>query len=244
MSKQTAYVAWQDPEERDWHVIGRLEFEGEVYSFQYTKGCRQSNNFVAFSGMDDLDKTYFSKSLFPIFSNRVLSPKRPEYEKFLSWMGLDGGKATTMDLLVRSGGIRGTDRLELFPLLEENEHAEIEYEFFVHGNRYLPESSSKRLSLLLQGERLMACLDIQNPYDENAIYLRTENEPELLGYVPRYLSKELAPILKDNPRSISFRVSLVSDDAPSEYKLLCQLSGSVNQANDFMSSDEYQPVSK
>lgn len=243
MNKQTAYVAWQDPDERDWHVIGRLDLDGDVYRFQYTNGCKKSNNFIPFSGMFDLNKVYFSKNLFPIFSNRVLSPKRPEYEKFLSWMGLDGGKATTMDLLVRSGGIRGTDRLELFPLLEENEHADIEYEFFVHGNRYLPESSSKRLSSLSQGEKLMACLDIQNSYDENAIYLRTEDEPELLGYVPRYLAKELAPILKTNPRSICFHVSLVSDDAPTEYKLLCQLRGSFNQAIDFMSSEEYQPVS-
>lgn len=242
MIKQTAYVAWQDPEARSWHVIGRLDFDGSVYQFQYTNGCKDSKAFVAFSGMDDLRKTYTSTDLFPIFSNRVLSPKRPEYQKFLAWMGFDSGKATTMDLLVRSGGLRGTDRLQVFPKLEANDQGDIEHEFFVHGNRYLPLTSSERLLGLLKGGRLMACLDVQNAYDKDAIYLRTEESPELVGYIPRYLAKELAPVLRAKPSSLTFEVEVVSKDAPNEYKLLCHLVGSATNRTDYMSSDEYLSV--
>ena len=36
---KTLYLAWQDPEDRRWLPVGRLNFDGHVYRFVYTKGA-------------------------------------------------------------------------------------------------------------------------------------------------------------------------------------------------------------
>ncbi|WP_112135641.1 HIRAN domain-containing protein [Marinomonas primoryensis] len=244
MSKQTAFLTWQDPDSRDWHVIGLLEYEKEQYSFRYTQGSRATNNFVPFSGMENLTKEYRSLELFPIFRNRLLSSKRPEYPKFISWLGLNPKTVNSMDVLTRSGGVRGTDNLQLFPKIELGKEGEFEHVFFVHGVRYLPESAQKRIDSLKSGDALYACLDIQNEFDNNAVLLRTQNPPELLGYIPRYLSLELFSILKEDQNTLSFSAELISNEAPESYKLLCRVKGKLptELQNSFMAGQEYQPL--
>lgn len=242
MSKQTAFLTWQDPDSREWHVIGILEYEKTFYSFKYTQGCRETNNFVPFSGMENLTKEYRSSELFPVFQNRLLSSKRPEFPKFIAWLGLNPETANSMDVLTRSGGVRGTDNLQLFPKIELGNNGEFEHVFFVHGVRYLPTSAQTRIDSLTQGDVLHACLDIQNEYDTNAVLLRTQKQPELLGYIPRYLSLELCSILKRNHSAMSFSVELISYEAPESYKLLCRVKGELPQElrSGFMAGQEYQ----
>jgi len=244
MNKQTAFLTWQDPDSREWHVIGILEYEKEQYSFRYTQGCRATKNFVCFSGMENLTKKYKSSELFPVFQNRLLSSKRPEFPKFISWLGLDVDTANNMDVLSRSGGVRGTDNLQLFPKVELGMNGEFEHVFFAHGVRYLPVSTQKRIDFLKSNDALFACLDIQNDFDNNAVLLRTENPPELLGFVPRYLSLELFPILEEKRSSMNFSVELISNEAPENYKLLCRVKGQLptELRDGFMAGPEYQPL--
>ncbi|WP_137168948.1 HIRAN domain-containing protein [Marinomonas sp. FW-1] len=244
MSKQTAFLTWQDPDSRDWHVIGVLNYENDQYSFRYTQGCKNTKNFVPFSGMDNLTKEYRSFDLFPVFQNRLLSSKRPEFPKFISWLGLDSETANSMDLLTRSGGVRGTDNLQLFPKVDLENDGHFEHVFFVHGGRYLSESSQKRIHNISSGDNLYPCLDVQNEFDKNAILLRTNNLPEVLGYVPRYLSLELSEILRERPETVVFSVDKISSEAPESYKLLCRVKGKIppESKNIFMASDEYLPL--
>jgi hypothetical protein len=39
--------------------------------------------------MTDLYKRYQSSDLFPFFSNRLMSPKRPEFDQFIHWIGAE-----------------------------------------------------------------------------------------------------------------------------------------------------------
>ncbi|WP_111637274.1 HIRAN domain-containing protein [Marinomonas shanghaiensis] len=244
MNKQTAFLTWQDPDSRDWHVIGVLEYEKGQYSFRYTQGSKATDNFVPFSGMENLTKEYKSSGLFPIFQNRLLSSRRPEFPKFISWLGLNSETANNMDVLTRSGGVRGTDNLQLFPKIELGSNGEFEHVFFVHGVRYLTGSARHRIDSLKAADILYACLDIQNDFDHNAVLLRTQNPPEILGYVPRYLSLELFSILKKDQSAVSFYVEQISDEAPESYKLLCRVKGQLptELQNSFMAGQEYQPL--
>lgn len=244
MNKQTAFLTWQDPDSRDWHVIGILEYEKKQYSFRYTQGSKATNNFIPFSGMDNLTKKYRSSELFPVFQNRLLSSKRPEFPKFISWLGLNSETANSMNMLTRSGGVRGTDNLQLFPKIELDSDGGFEHVFFVHGGRYLSESAQNRIDSLTSRDILYACLDIQNEFDSNAVLLRTQNPPELVGYIPRYLSLELFSILKEEQNDMTFSVELISNEAPESYKLLCRVKGklSTESQGSFMAGQEYQPL--
>ena len=102
---KSVYLAWQAPESRDWHVVGMLTELPDRYSFAYTAGAAKSAKFIPFSGMEDLGREYVSEALFPLFKNRVLSAKRPEYPHFIQWLGLNQDDASPVAILERSGGL-------------------------------------------------------------------------------------------------------------------------------------------
>lgn len=71
------YIAWQGPETRLWHTVGRLSHEGGNYRFTYTCGAFESPRFRYLGRMQDKRKVYRSETLFPLFSNRLLDESRP-----------------------------------------------------------------------------------------------------------------------------------------------------------------------
>jgi hypothetical protein len=112
------FLAWRDPENRSWFPVGRLSFNEKVYQFVYTKGVKKKHHFVPFGRMDDLTATYESTELFPLFANRLLSKKRPEYQDWLRWLNIPAGKDDPLTLLAQTGGVRETDTLAVFPCPE------------------------------------------------------------------------------------------------------------------------------
>lgn len=237
-------LAWQDPDTRDWHVVGLLSENGKGYSFIYTKGALASEKFIPFSGMDSFYETYVSDKLFPLFYNRLLSERRPEYPRFIKWLGLDEGNASPIDVLGRSGGTRSTDKLQMFNRVKLNTDNEFETLFFAHGLSYLSDSAKGRVSTLQKGEKLFLCMDCQNEYDDNAILIRGSGPAEVIGYCPRYLAESVSSLLRNNPKNVEISVESLSDDAPNNYKLMCKLSGKVPDilTNSFFNSDEFQPI--
>jgi hypothetical protein len=224
----SVYVAWQAPDTHDWHVVGNLQERKSGYVFNYTKGALCSPKFTKFSGMNDVSQTYVSEDLFPLFKNRLLSPKRPEYPRFISWLGLDGENAKPLEILGRTGGLRSTDNLQIFKRIEVGNDGSFEHFFFLHGLSYLSEASNKRVSDLKPGEDLKLCLDIQNAYDCEAVVIRADKPAEIVGYCPRYFAKFIKNMLIENPQSVALRVEKISDDAPHNYRLLCKMTGKVS----------------
>ncbi len=244
-TNRTVYLAWQAPDTRDWHVVGFLtELPGPTYEFGYTKGAEKSTKFMPFSGMDDLHRRYVSKTLFPLFHNRVLSPKRPEYPDFIQWLGLSSDDASPVAILERSGGLRATDQLQVFKRFEIASDGKFEYTFFAHGLGYLPESAKNRVTNLVPAQRLFLCRDVQNEYDKNAIIIRAENPAEIVGYCPRYLVKTMLMLLEQGETCVQVTVDALKDTAPENYKLLCKVKGAIDSKNveQFMSDDEFLPL--
>ncbi|WPU22475.1 HIRAN domain-containing protein [Cedecea neteri] len=240
----SVYVAWQAPDTHDWHVVGNLQSRKAEYVFNYTKGALTSSKFTKFSGMNDVKETYVSEDLFPLFKNRLLSPRRPEYPKFIHWLGLDDSNAEPIEILARSGGMRSTDQLQMFKRIEIGNDGKFEHFFFAHGLSYMPESANKRVSSLKAGDCLCLCLDVQNGYDKAAVIIRAENPAEIVGFCPRYFANDIKSMLLDDASSIKLSVERISDDAPHNYRLLCKVEGKVSQGflKRMNTQEEFQPV--
>ena len=220
----TLFLAWQDPQTRRWLPVGRLTFDGSVYQFMYTQGAREAEKFIPFGRMRDLEVTYESDELFPLFANRLLPKSRPEYRRFLEWLNLRDDEDDPLALLARTEGRRETDSLEVFPCPQLDSHNEYHLHFFVHGVRHLPDAGIERIHKLQGRDRLFLMQDLQNPYDPQAFALRTDDPPTLVGYCPRYLTEDVFRVLDqcdhDGPK---VTVERVNHEAPLQLRLLCDL---------------------
>jgi len=242
------YIAWQDPVERRWYPVGRLTFEDKVYRFVYTKGAEKAQNskrFIPFGRLKDLRVPYESNELFPLFANRLLSEKRPEYENYIKWLKLDKNFHDNRQLamLAITGGGRGTDSLEILPCPLPTSKGEYEVIFFSHGLSHLEKSILELVNKLKSGDRLFLMFDVQNLYDPRAITLRTDDPVIIVGYCPRYLTKDFSDILEKCGNSIpQVSVEQVNTDAPLQLRLLCKLNSPWPDSFQPCSGELFEPL--
>ncbi len=248
MNRQV-FLAWQDPERRSWHPIGRLQSNGRRFLFVYTHGAlvaKDTGRFSPLAAFPRLDTVYQSSTLFPLFANRLMPSSRPDYPEFLRWLNLGDADPSPLAVLARSGGQRATDTLEVFPCPEKKPDGSYETRFFVHGLRHMPPESTQRAALLQSGDHLLPMWDFGNQHDPYALALRTsEANPGdlyLMGYLPRYLSREVLELLRggSSPKVQIERINL--SPAPIQFRILCRLN--MRWAEDFrpFSGRDYQPL--
>lgn len=224
---KTLFVAWHSTEVDNptWGPVGRLDYDGQLYRFCYTHGARTLSGFSPFEEMPDLEQVYESESLFPLFDNRLLSPSRPEYDAFLRWGGFShGASPDPIAILGVTQGIRQTDAIEVFPCPVPAEGGYFN-KFFLHGIRWMPQAAIERVNRLSDGERLFVMPDPCNPFDPNAMAVRTDKDRMLIGYVPRYLAQDVQELLWGcDPECVELFVQRVNLDAPLQHRLLCRMS--------------------
>lgn len=217
------YIAWSDTVERKWYPVGRLCFDNNMYIFCYTEGARASSRFAPFGQMNDLTQIYTSQNLFPLFENRILNKKRPEFGDFLEWLGLDIDNYDPLEVLALTEGKRGTDSIEIFPCPQKGSDEMYRISFFAHGMRYLDKSYIDALRNIRAGDSLYLMFDIQNRYDERAITMRTDDPVKFVGYCPRYLAKDFRHLLdKVDHRLVRVEIERINYDAPLQYKIMCR----------------------
>jgi hypothetical protein len=192
--------------------------------------------------MRDLREVYRSRTLFPLFANRLISEKRPEYCDFLRWLDIQETEADPLVLLARTEGVRATDSLTVFPCPEPDTEGQYVVHFFGHGLRYLPDDARARIAKLRSTERLYLMPDPQNPQDRYAIALRTEDPATIVGYCPRYISRDFLKVLENNPGSVDVRVKRVNTDAPIQLRLLCMLTADWPEKFRPCASEDYQEL--
>jgi hypothetical protein len=235
------YVAWQDSNTRRWFPIGTLNhLDGGEYTFAYTQGVFQAQKESQFDGLQsfpDLHKKYSSRTLFPVFQNRILSPGRPEYDDFITWLNLSGD-ASPIAILARTGGRRETDALEVFPCPSRTKDGKYVASFFAHGIRHLV-GAAEIVQRLKTGDRLEMVHDSNNKYDSMA--LRLERALVSIGYCPRYVTNDFHKLLKVS--DVQVQVELLNPDpVPIQFRLLCQFSCSWPDNFLPFDYDEYEPV--
>lgn len=219
-------LAWRDPEKREWIPVGRLWLDGDQhYRFAYTKGANrafETDSFMPFGQMNDLDKVYVSDDIFPIFKNRLLQKSRPEYSDYLSWLGFDR-EISALDELARTNGIRATDSLQIFEIPKEQDGKYCVY-FFSHGISHLPANYIDRVNSLKEGEDLFLMKDIQNKVDRFALALRTGDPVEIVGYCPKFYAKDFNKLLGEGQtKEVKVSVVKLNLESPLQLRLLCKL---------------------
>lgn len=229
------FLAWQDPGVlRRWYPIGRLTETDGCYQFVYTQGAIDAKEvgFCPLLSFPDLSAAYESSELFPLFSNRVLSPTRPDYAEFVEWLSLPEGEENPFALLARSGGKRATDTLAVFPCPEMDADGLYHIHLFIHGLSHLSESSIARAATLKPGEPLLVMRDIQNPKEPKALLVRTSEtvpgDMHFIGYFPQYLIDDMALLLdapESSPNAIKVVVERVNPaHVPVQFRVLCCVS--------------------
>jgi HIRAN domain len=217
------YLAWQEPKERHWFPVGRLSFDGVMYRFVYTKGATRSPDFMPFAQMPDLHTCYASAELFPLFKNRILSKSRPEYPSFLNWLDVSTDADDPLTLLARSGGERATDSLRIIPYPVRSPEGLYRLSFFSHGIRYLPDSVKAFMGDLTPGDAVLLMPDPQNPFDADALALRTASPAVMVGYCPRYLNRDFRVLLQADAHATCVHVERINCDAPLQLRLMCKI---------------------
>jgi hypothetical protein len=247
-SSRTLFLAWQDPEERRWFTVGRLDHTEQRYVFRYTKGAEdaQKRGFSPIVSFPSLRTTYESKDIFPLFANQVLPRSRPEFDDYIEWLSIPKDKADPVAILARAGE-QVANTLEIFPYPQKQPEGSFTVHFFVRGLRYQSSCSIDRVKTLQPDEELLLLPDVQNPYDPDACLLRTaeqhEQDMHLLGYLPRYLAGEFAQLSREEMAASSVEVVRVNPSpAPIHFRILCRLTMDWEQDAVPFDARVYQPI--
>ncbi len=240
----TFYLLWQDLETRQWHPAGRLDRVADRYVFAYVKSAVRSPRFVPFAGLSKTDAVYVSELLFPIFANRVLSGKRPEFPTYARWAGYaPHEQPDPLTLTAQMGGIKATDNLQVYAVPERDPKGFYQTTFFCHGTSHLPIATQDATEVLAEGTQLFPMLDIQNPFDAKAVALRTSDPTNLIGYCPRHLAPDISRLSRETESPLKIIVKRVNRDAPVQYRVLCQAHCSWPKDFQPCAGDEYSTVS-
>jgi hypothetical protein len=239
----TLFVAWKQPDSGEWIPVAKLERRDNRYFFSYTRGVHRAKSFQPFSRMDRLDAVYESSSIFPLFANRLISKSRPEFRDYLRWLGLKSMEDDTLSMLALTGGIRGTDSIELFQPPSISNTGKYSVEFFVRSLSHLPKEAIEHIGTLNPGERLFLMRDCQNDFDPLALAIRSGKPPVFVGFCPKYYAQDLGELLSRPGGGMEIKVKCVNVDAPLNMRLLCSISAVVQaDFSPLADTADFQPI--
>jgi hypothetical protein len=246
-------VTWQHPITRAIQPVGLLAFNGSRYSFCYIENARKAQDFRPLLGFPDLAERYESDSLFPLFAQRVMDPRRPDYQRYVHRLGLDSD-ATPWEQIARSGGRRLGDTLQLFPEPTIT-NEELSCAFLVHGIRHIPgreieiargafevtmSELQDALGALQTGDKLQLFDEVANPVNPRAIITASPSGIPL-GWVPDLLVADLHKLI-DLVRVDVSVLRINGPDAPWHLRLLANLSARVPVDFRFFTDRIWMPI--
>lgn len=190
------FVLWREPTDQGTrHVVGLLERREKRYSFRYTQPAPPSAaRFQPFVEFPDAARTYESGYLFPLFSQRVPSPLRPDRPRMMTSWGVTNPD-DVMEVLARSGGVQLTDRVELAEWRADNDDLARPLELRLAGIRH---HESKHVAV---GDTLTLAAEPENAADPHAVRVMDASARKV-GYVPRQYSALLSNILREAPSGL------------------------------------------
>ncbi len=243
---QALFVAWRtrDPENPAWGPVGRLEFDGKFYRYFYTHGARSLPGFEPFPQMGNLDEVYESTELFPLFVNRLLSKKRPEYEAYLRWGGFSHDTPPDpLAILAVTEGQRQTDAIEVFPCpLPDGDYCYLNH-FFLHGIRWAEEAGREYVDQLQERELLQFIPEPSNPVDRLALAIYPLGGGPRLGYAPRYLAHDIHTLQRQcGSDFVDLSVKRFNEDAPLQQRVLCRMQACWPAGFKPCNTEAFQPI--
>ena len=246
----TLYVAWQDQQSRSWFPVGRLSrrnVEPEEYEFEYIQGAEDARNLtspfvIPFPGFPEMDKTYRSTEIFPMFRYRAMNQRRPDRSEYLSQLGIDVEEWDVVAELAVSGGHSQADSIELFPAVEPDAEGRFNTRFILHGLNFTNEDSVRRVRSLKIGERLELSFELSNPATVHAITVKTTDQ-YIIGWLPRYLVDVMHQDNAWKIEDVEAKVAQVNSNASLSHHLLVEFGGRLPEGINPMSYlAQYKPI--
>jgi hypothetical protein len=190
----------------------------------------------------DFHKQYESEELFPLFRNRVLAVDREDFAEYLRLLDLQPEEADPLEILALTEGRRQTDNLEVFPKISRTAEGGFRCRFFLHGWRHVSETARQRLLSIQKEETLRVALELNNPATQLALQLQTADY-HMIGWTPRYLVADLFKAIETSSEKIQARIVKINPNpAPSQQRVLVEMSGNWPPDYDPMSSEDFQDI--
>lgn len=227
-------VLWQHPVTREIVPIGRFIREGGAFAFSYTRAAAAVDGFRPLPGMTDLHRRYESHQIPAVFSQRVMSPERPDYAQYMDTLGLTSALATPWEQIVESGGDRAGDTLQFMPIPRVT-CGRAQARFLANGVSHIPEdervlpgrsirvtrqAQEEALRGLRVGDEVLLEPELRNPEDPNAVLLIAGGVP--VGWVPRVLSSGVRQLVRNEPCHATVH-RIGSPNAPFHLRLVLDL---------------------
>ena len=247
MTMKTLFLAWQDSEpSRAWFPVGQLDSDVKhsLYRFRYIGGAKRAQEKAGFPLLIEfpsLEEDYQSSELFPLFQNRVMNRKRPDFADYLKSLDLSG-KVDPIEILSVNGGQRVTDAYEVFPKIEKDDTGQFTCRFFLHGLRRVNQAAQDRINRLEPEEKLHLTLELTNPATGLAVQIQTEDY-HMIGWAPRYLVTDLSAEMTKSPEYSANVVRVNPQSAPSMQSVLIEMRGRWEN-HEPMSSADFTPLAR
>jgi hypothetical protein len=249
---QRLVVAWQHPVSRAISPVGFLSYDGQTYRFAYIRNAEKVDGFRPLLGFPDLYSTYNSANLFPLFAQRAMDPRRPDFHRYVKSLGLDG-EPGPWEQITRSEGHRQGDTIQLLPEPTVTDGA-LTCLFLVHGIRHAHETPKTlggqqvsvtrdqiehALAQLKHGDELFLAAEPDNPRNPLALLVTAGNVP--VGYLPDLLAEDVQRLI--HRAAITVTVEHVNGpDAPWHLRLLARLRAAPAGDCPFFASERWQPI--
>lgn len=177
-------VTTRVPNGEPYRAVGFLTHDDDRgYCFTYLRREVERVDFRPLPGLTRaVDSTFCSRTLFPIFAERVISSRRPDRGESMAALGLPVD-AAPFEVLVRSQGQRVGDTIELLPAPHISDDGSVSFLFLSHGVRHIPVDAQARISRLAQGEKLLLRPEPNNPINPGA-QMVTDADEMPVGWLP------------------------------------------------------------
>ena len=228
-------VAWQHPGTRAIQPVALLSFDGRQYQFGYIRNALSVEGFRPLLGFDDLHKTYRSDQLFPMFAQRAMDARRPDFGRYVASLGLEGEEPEPWEQIARSQGRRQGDTLQILPEPEIDGET-LTYRFLVNGVRHVhedmlyPDGQELRvtreeveaaLANLARGTELNLVCEPLNEKNARAIIVAGPNATPV-GWVPDLLLEDIHRLLSSTDVRVVVE-HINGPDVPSHMRLLAAI---------------------
>lgn len=236
-------VAWQHPDERSVRPVGLLQYNGQTHEFFYLRTVSEVHDFRPFLNFPDLAHVYRSTELFPMFSQRIMSPRRPDYTQYLQQLDLTHS-ATPWEQLARTEGKLASDTIQLIPQPEVDDKGRTQSQFLVAGIRHQIKDEHQRDLILSQskrGDKLHLVDEPDNSVNPRAVLVSIHDQV-ILGWVPNMPVDYVHDVRDSGPFSVEV-THVNSPDEPSHMRLLALIKGQLQSGYRPFAGPNWQPYS-
>ncbi|MGI5127113.1 hypothetical protein ACQEVB_09915 [Pseudonocardia sp. CA-107938] len=213
-------VAWQHPTLRLISPVGVLEHGPTGYRFRYLRRARELAGFQPFLDFPAWHGDYRDERLFPLFAQRIMSPRRPDFRHFLDQLDLSPD-ASPWEQLARSGGRSEGDTLQVFPAPVVEADGSTACMFLVSGIRYCNGGVLPHLAV---GDRLELRDEPGNSANPEALHVCVAGQP--IGWIPDLMIDYVRTSRRSGPVLLTV-VHVNGSDAPAHLRVLVRLEGTV-----------------